>query len=165
EALESKYQVHKEKTGELSIDTMEKEIKKAYDTGAERLVIVTLKRFEYDEQNIPEEDIFRKELDISSIKSNKAIPDYRLCMECDIIILTEDLPRLLVLNVCSDMIYQTYAKKFIKMEHYFAHMRRQIIVFFNLLSTSRSSETTSNVIETDDMKTDNDKIITNNFKT
>jgi hypothetical protein len=54
EALESRYQVHKKKTEELSIDTMEKEVKKAYDTGVERLVIVMPKRFEYDEQNIPE---------------------------------------------------------------------------------------------------------------
>ncbi|CAI2188724.1 15931_t:CDS:2 [Funneliformis geosporum] len=51
EALESGYLVHKDKTGELSIDTVGKEVKKANATGAERLVIVTPKRFE---GNIPE---------------------------------------------------------------------------------------------------------------
>jgi len=35
ETLESGYQVHKEKTGELSIDTVEKEVEKADATGAE----------------------------------------------------------------------------------------------------------------------------------
>ncbi|UZO29012.1 uncharacterized protein OCT59_022509 [Rhizophagus irregularis] len=44
------------------------------------------------------EDILREELDISSIKSNEAIPDYGPCMECDIPILTEDPPKSLVLN-------------------------------------------------------------------
>ncbi|PKC14470.1 hypothetical protein RhiirA5_495341 [Rhizophagus irregularis] len=48
------------------------------------------------------EDILREELDISSIKSNEAIPDYGPCMECDIPILTEDPPKSLVLNVCVD---------------------------------------------------------------
>ncbi|PKY41808.1 hypothetical protein RhiirA4_396535 [Rhizophagus irregularis] len=57
------------------------------------------------------EDILREELDISSIKSNEAIPDYGPCMECDIPILTEDPPRSLVLNVCGDMIHRTCAKK------------------------------------------------------
>ncbi len=56
-------------------------------------------------------DILHEELDISSIKSNKAISDYRSCMECDIPILTEDPPRSLILNVCGDMIHQTCVKK------------------------------------------------------
>jgi hypothetical protein len=46
EALESGYQVHKDKTGELGVDTVRKEVEKANNTGAERLVIVTPKRFE-----------------------------------------------------------------------------------------------------------------------
>ncbi|GET67425.1 hypothetical protein GLOIN_2v1770914 [Rhizophagus irregularis DAOM 181602=DAOM 197198] len=54
------------------------------------------------------EDILREELDISSIKSNEAIPDYGPCMECDIPILTEDPPKSLVLNVCGDMIHRTF---------------------------------------------------------
>ena len=57
------------------------------------------------------EDILREELDFSSIKSNNTIQDYGLCGECDIPILTEDPPRLLVLNVCDDMIHRTCAKK------------------------------------------------------
>ncbi|CAB4441329.1 unnamed protein product [Rhizophagus irregularis] len=56
-------------------------------------------------------DILHEELDISSIKSNEAIPDYGPCMECDISILTEDPLRLLVLNVCGDIIHRTCAKK------------------------------------------------------
>ncbi|RIA96857.1 hypothetical protein C1645_871831 [Glomus cerebriforme] len=55
EALKSEYRVHNEKTGELSIDTVKKEVEKANATGAERFVIVTPKRFEDDEQNIPED--------------------------------------------------------------------------------------------------------------
>jgi hypothetical protein len=82
------------------------------------------------------EDIFREELDISSIKSNEAIPDYEPCMECDISILTEDPSRSLVLNVCGDMIHRTYVKKSIKMEHYFAHVERQIIVIHYYLSNT-----------------------------
>ncbi len=62
------------------------------------------------------EDILREELDISSIKSNEAIPDYGLCMEYDIFILTEDLSRSLILNVCGDMIHQTCVKKIYKDE-------------------------------------------------
>ncbi|CAG8763669.1 21018_t:CDS:2, partial [Rhizophagus irregularis] len=57
------------------------------------------------------DDILREELDVSSIKSNEAIPDYGPCMECDIPILTEDPPRSLVLNVCGDMIHRTCAEK------------------------------------------------------
>ncbi|GBC08754.1 hypothetical protein RclHR1_08350024, partial [Rhizophagus clarus] len=57
------------------------------------------------------DDILREELDVSSIKSNEAIPDYGPCMECDIPILTEDPPRSLVLNVCGDMIHRTCAGK------------------------------------------------------
>ena len=57
------------------------------------------------------EDILREEPDFSSIKSNNTIQDYGLCGECDIPILTEDPPRLLVLNVCDDMIHRTCAKK------------------------------------------------------
>src|SRR6266496_5252778 len=60
------------------------------------------------------EDILREELDISSFKSNEAIPDYGPCMECDIPILTEDPPRSLVLNVCDDMIHRTCAKTMYK---------------------------------------------------
>ncbi|PKY53892.1 hypothetical protein RhiirA4_409421 [Rhizophagus irregularis] len=56
-------------------------------------------------------DILHEELDISSIKSNEAIPDYGPCMECDISILTEDPLRLLILNVCGDIIHRTCAKK------------------------------------------------------
>src|SRR6266498_310757 len=60
------------------------------------------------------EDILHEEPDFSSIKSNEAIPDYGPCGECDIPILTEDLPRSLVLNVCDDMIHWTCAKKIYK---------------------------------------------------
>jgi len=56
------------------------------------------------------EDILHEELDILSIKSNEAIPDYGPCMEYDIPILTEDPPRSLVLNVCGDMIHWTYTR-------------------------------------------------------
>ncbi len=57
------------------------------------------------------EDILRKELDISSIKSNETISDYGLYIECDIPILTEDPPKSLILNVYSDMVHRTCAKK------------------------------------------------------
>ncbi|GES83083.1 hypothetical protein GLOIN_2v1511284 [Rhizophagus clarus] len=57
------------------------------------------------------DDILREELDVSSIKSNEAIPDYGPCMECDIPILTEDPLRSLILNVCGDMIHRTCAGK------------------------------------------------------
>ena len=56
-------------------------------------------------------DIFYEEPDFSSIKSNEAIPDYGSCQECEIPILTKDLSRSLVLNVCGDVIYQTCANK------------------------------------------------------
>ncbi|CAG8603359.1 4808_t:CDS:2 [Funneliformis mosseae] len=56
------------------------------------------------------EDILREESDFSSIKSNEAIPDYGACQECDKPILTEDLPRSLILNVCGDMIHRTCAR-------------------------------------------------------
>ncbi len=46
---------------------------------------------------------FREESDFSSIKSNNAILDYGLYGKYDNLILTEDSPRLLVLNVCSDI--------------------------------------------------------------
>ncbi|GBC24044.2 hypothetical protein GLOIN_2v1771599 [Rhizophagus irregularis DAOM 181602=DAOM 197198] len=52
--------------------------------------------------------------DFSSIKSNNTILDYGPCGECDIPILTEDPPRLLVLNVCDDMIHRTCAKAMYK---------------------------------------------------
>ncbi|CAG8585378.1 20493_t:CDS:2 [Rhizophagus irregularis] len=60
------------------------------------------------------EDILREEPDFSSIKSNNTILDYGPCGECDIPILTEDPPRLLVLNVCDDMIHRTCAKAMYK---------------------------------------------------
>ncbi|CAB5372713.1 unnamed protein product [Rhizophagus irregularis] len=53
------------------------------------------------------EDILREELDISSIKSNEAIPDYGPCMECDIPILTEDPPKSLVLNADNSYLSNT----------------------------------------------------------
>ncbi|PKC66411.1 hypothetical protein RhiirA1_512203 [Rhizophagus irregularis] len=59
-------------------------------------------------------DILREEPDFSSIKSNNTILDYGPCGECDIPILTEDPPRLLVLNVCDDMIHRTCAKAMYK---------------------------------------------------
>jgi hypothetical protein len=46
EALESGHPVHESKTGELNVEDVKIELKKALDTGAERLVIVTPKRFE-----------------------------------------------------------------------------------------------------------------------
>ncbi|PKK60732.1 hypothetical protein RhiirC2_792893 [Rhizophagus irregularis] len=56
------------------------------------------------------EDILREEPDFLSIKSNDTILDYGLCEECNIPILTENLPRSLVLNVCVDMNNRTYMK-------------------------------------------------------
>ena len=48
EALESGHSVHENTTEELSVEDVRKELKKALDTGAERLVIVTPKSFEGD---------------------------------------------------------------------------------------------------------------------
>ncbi|CAI2183993.1 13934_t:CDS:2 [Funneliformis geosporum] len=62
-------------------------------------------------KHLPDDMFTLQTLDVSSIKSNEAIPDYGPCMECDIPILTEDPPRSLVLNVCGDMIHQTYTGK------------------------------------------------------
>ncbi len=57
------------------------------------------------------EDIFHEESDFSSIKSIEAITDYRSCQECKIPILTEDLSRSLVLNVCDNVIHQICMNK------------------------------------------------------
>ena len=57
------------------------------------------------------EDILYEESDFSLIKSNKAILDYGLCGECDIFILTEDLPRSLILNICDDIINWTCVRR------------------------------------------------------
>ncbi|PKY53034.1 hypothetical protein RhiirA4_471032 [Rhizophagus irregularis] len=64
-------------------------------------------------------DILEKP-DFSLIKSNKAITGYGPCEECDIPILTEKPPRLIILNVCDDIIHQTCAKELIKKERYIA---------------------------------------------
>ncbi|GES77985.1 hypothetical protein GLOIN_2v1707120 [Rhizophagus clarus] len=49
------------------------------------------------------EDIPRKKSDFSSIKFNEVIPDYGSCQECEISILIENPPRLLILNVCEEV--------------------------------------------------------------
>ncbi|PKC65069.1 hypothetical protein RhiirA1_395579 [Rhizophagus irregularis] len=67
------------------------------------------------------EDILEKP-GFSLIKSNKAITGYEPCEECDISILTEKPPRLIILNVWYDIIYQTCAKELIKKERYIAHV-------------------------------------------
>ncbi len=51
------------------------------------------------------ENILHKESDFSSIKSNKAILNYRLYEEYDILILIRDSFKLLILNVCDNIIY------------------------------------------------------------
>src|SRR2546423_904913 len=57
------------------------------------------------------EDILREKPDFSFIKSNDSIPDSELCQECDTPILSEVLPRSLVLNVCGDLIHRNCANK------------------------------------------------------
>jgi len=62
------------------------------------------------------EDILHKKLDFSFIKSNNTILNYKPCQECDIFILIEDPSRSLILNVCGNVIHQTYVKDMLKDE-------------------------------------------------
>ncbi|CAG8719444.1 6046_t:CDS:2, partial [Funneliformis mosseae] len=64
-----------------------------------------------DQTNNIQSNILHEEPDFSSIKSNDTIQDCEVCQECDKPILTENPPRSLVLNVCSDIVHRTCAGK------------------------------------------------------
>ena len=51
------------------------------------------------------ENILYEELNFSSIKFNNIISDYGLYGDCNTPILTEDLSKSLILNVCDNMIH------------------------------------------------------------
>src|SRR5579871_6048409 len=57
------------------------------------------------------EDILREEPDFLSIKFNDVILNYGSCGKCKTPVLLEDLPRLLVLNVCKNIAHQTCVKE------------------------------------------------------
>ncbi len=59
-------------------------------------------------------NILHEESDFLSIKSNNTILNYKLYRECDISILIKDPSKLLILNICNDMIYQICMKKMYK---------------------------------------------------
>ncbi|RIA88882.1 hypothetical protein C1645_851922 [Glomus cerebriforme] len=72
---------------------------------------ISLKIFALNILNYFSEDIFHEEPDYSSFKTNEAIPNNRLCEDCDMSIFSEDPSRSPVINICNDIIHQTYVNK------------------------------------------------------
>jgi hypothetical protein len=80
-------------------------------------------------------DIFYEKLDFSLIKSNNTTQDYGLCEGYNILILIEDLLKLLILNVCGNIIYWIYVKKMYKDKTLFcSYSMADIVIHYYLFN-------------------------------